>query len=89
MYRSQFLISKAIFETYLEDMEDENSAYTQGKTIKSDHMDRIFIVHGHDGELKQSVARIIEKQGIEAIILSEKANLGRTIIEKFEDYGTY
>ena len=77
---------KAIFETYLEDMEDENSAYTQGKTIKSDHMDRIFIVHGHDGELKQSVARIIEKQGIEAIILSEKANLGRTIIEKFEDY---
>jgi predicted nucleotide-binding protein len=49
-------------------------------------MDRIFIVHGHDGELKQSVARIIEKQGIEAIILSEQANKGRTIIEKFEDY---
>ena len=48
--------------------------------------DKIFIVHGHDGELKQSVARIIEKQGIEAIILSERANKGRTIIEKFEDY---
>lgn len=27
-------------------------------------MAKIFIVHGHDGELKQSVARIIEKQGI-------------------------
>ena len=49
-------------------------------------MGRIFIVHGHDGELKQTVARIIEKQGIEAIILSEQANKGRTIIEKFEDY---
>ena len=47
---------------------------------------KVFIVHGHDGELKQAVARIIEKQGIEAIILSEQANKGRTIIEKFEDY---
>ena len=77
---------KAIFETYLEEMEDENNTYTQGKTIKFDHMNKIFIVHGHDGELKQSVARLIEKQGIEAIILSEQANRGRTIIEKFEDY---
>lgn len=49
-------------------------------------MDKIFIVHGHDGELKQAVARIVEKQGITAIILSEQANQGRTIIEKFEDY---
>ena len=48
--------------------------------------EKVFIVHGHDGELKQSVARIIEKQNIEAIILSEKANKCRTIIEKFEDY---
>ena len=47
---------------------------------------KIFIVHGHDGELKLSVARMLEKIGIEAIILSEQANKGRTIIEKFEDY---
>ena len=47
---------------------------------------KVFIVHGHDGELKQSVARIIEKQGIEAVILSEQANQGKTIIEKFENY---
>lgn len=48
--------------------------------------DRVFIVHGHDGALKESVARIIEKQKIEAVILSEQANRGRTIIEKFENY---
>ena len=36
--------------------------------------------------MKESVARIIEKQGIEAIILSEQINQGRTVIEKFEDY---
>jgi len=43
---------------------------------------KIFIVHGHDSELKQCVARIIEKQGIGAMILSEQAIIWRTIIEK-------
>lgn len=43
-------------------------------------------LHGHDGELKEKVARLLEKQGIEAIILSEKANGGKTIIEKFETF---
>ena len=76
---------KAVFETYLEDMKDDKDNNMQGKTIKPETMNKIFIVHGHD-ELKQSVARIIEKQGIEAIILSEQANKGCTIIEKFEAY---
>lgn len=46
----------------------------------------IFIVHGHDEELKQSVARTIDKLGLESVILHEKPNKGRTIIEKFQDY---
>ena len=45
---------------------------------------KVFIVHGHNGELKEAVARIIERQGLEAIILSEQTNCGNTIIEKFE-----
>ena len=47
---------------------------------------KVFIVHGHDGELKQKVARLLEKQGIEAVILSEQPNQGMTIIEKIEAY---
>lgn len=47
---------------------------------------KVFIVHGHDNALKQEVARMIEKQGLEAIILSEQANRGKTIIEKFEEH---
>ena len=46
---------------------------------------KVFIVHGHDNALKQEVARMVEKQGLEAIILSEQANRGKTIIEKFEE----
>lgn len=46
----------------------------------------IFIVHGHDEEMKQSVARTLEKLGLKIIILHEQPNKGRTIIEKFMDY---
>ena len=47
---------------------------------------QIFIVHGHDDTLKIEVARFIEKLGLEAIILHEKASGGKTIIEKIEHY---
>ena len=46
----------------------------------------VFVVHGHDEELKQSVARTIELLGLDPVILHEKPNKGRTIIEKFDDY---
>ena len=45
----------------------------------------IFIVHGRDEALKESVLRFIEKLGLRAVILHEQPNSGRTIIEKFED----
>jgi len=47
---------------------------------------KIFIVHGHDNELKQHVARILEKLDLKPIILHEKPNSGQTIIEKIERY---
>ena len=46
----------------------------------------IFVVHGHDEGAKHEVARFIEHLGLHPIILHEKANEGRTIIEKFEDH---
>lgn len=45
---------------------------------------RVFLVHGHDEEAKQSVARFLEKLQLEPVILQEQPNEGRTIIEKFE-----
>lgn len=47
---------------------------------------KIYIVHGHDEEMKQTVARTLEKLGLEPVILHEQTNRGRTIIEKFEDH---
>ena len=45
---------------------------------------KIFIVHGHDNEVKLEVARFIEKIGLEPIILHEQVNSGMTVIEKIE-----
>lgn len=46
---------------------------------------KVFIVHGHDNEMKLAVARLLENLDFEPIILSEQADQGRTIIEKFEE----
>lgn len=89
--------AKAIFKVYLDELEQEDFDRAAerikavgGEVVKINNWvekkyDKVFIVHGHDNALKQEVARIIEKQGIEAIILSEQANGGKTIIEKIEE----
>lgn len=45
---------------------------------------KVFIVHGHDGEAREAVARFLGNIGFEPIILHEQANRGRTVIEKVE-----
>lgn len=67
----------------------ENDIDDNGKTEVMEeptvvNQKKAFIVHGHDGELRESVARLLEKQGITPIILFEQPNQGATIIEKFE-----
>ena len=47
---------------------------------------RVFIVHGHDEGMKQAVARLVEKLGLEPIILHEQPSAGRTVIEKLEEH---
>ena len=45
---------------------------------------RIFIVHGHNEGILQTVARVLEQQHLKPIILKEEPSEGLTIIEKFE-----
>ena len=73
-------------KTFVLQNEESNETTNNNSSNANRNYKKVFIVHGHDGELKQSVARIIEKQGIEAIILSEQVNAGKTIIEKLEKY---
>jgi len=47
---------------------------------------KIFIVHGHDDTMRSEVARVVQQLGFEPVILHEQPNMGRTLIEKFEDH---
>jgi predicted nucleotide-binding protein len=44
---------------------------------------KIFIVHGHNGELKEATARLVQKLNLEPVILHEQVKQGRPIIENF------
>ena len=46
----------------------------------------VFVIHGRDIGARETVARFLESLGIEPIILQERPDQGRTIIEKFEEY---
>jgi predicted nucleotide-binding protein len=56
------------------------------KKNKAKNSNRVFVVHGHDKEMKAEVALIVTKLGLDPIILHEQPDKGRTIIEKFEKY---
>jgi hypothetical protein len=44
----------------------------------------VFIIHGHNTSIKESVARFLQKLDVEPVILHEQPNRGQTLIEKFE-----
>ena len=44
----------------------------------------VFVVHGHDHGMKETIARFLSKTGLNPIILHEQPDEGKTIIEKFE-----
>ena len=58
----------------------------EAQESKIELSNRIFIVHGHDEEMKLAADRTLGQLGLEPIILHEQPNQGRTIIEKFTDY---
>jgi predicted nucleotide-binding protein len=78
-------LEKLIDKVDLLKSEVESSAVKVSKLpISSLNYSKIFIVHGHNVAVQQSVARTVEKLGLTPIILHEQANAGKTIIEKFE-----
>ena len=68
-------------ETKTREESQQKEALTDEAVVKNK---KVFIVHGHDDELKESAARLVEKIGLEAVILHEQANEGQTIIQKLE-----
>jgi predicted nucleotide-binding protein len=78
------LLRQAI-QTLEDEIADESPAAPSVPTLPKN---KVFVVHGHDDGAKHAVARFLEKLVLGAILLSEKPDQGRTIIEKFEAYAT-
>jgi predicted nucleotide-binding protein len=59
-------------------------ATSQKQTVPAGTTRRILVVHGDDGEAKQTVARFLDKINLEPVIFQEQPDEGKTILEKFE-----
>ena len=81
--RSIALLEQAV--TSLDErLEEMGATGLEADAAPADFDRKVFVVHGHDGEAQQAVARFMERIGFEVIILHERANQGRTVIEKIE-----
>jgi predicted nucleotide-binding protein len=88
--------SIALLEQAIEGLEEQLAEAPQPLSIAANEFvaqpervrsNRVFIVHGHDGEAREAVARFLSQVGLDPVILHEKPNEGRTLIEKFEAHG--
>lgn len=76
--------AKSLLSEFLEEIPDTSKTNQGGVNDSRISSQKVFIVHGHNGELKEAVARFVEKHGVDAIILSEQASQGKTFIEMIE-----
>lgn len=80
---NQLLAKADLMKSQVSEQIQTASPATSADTANSNN---VFIVHGHNNEIKVNVARTLEKLGLNPIILHEQANAGKTIIEKFEKH---
>jgi predicted nucleotide-binding protein len=81
-------------QSVLQSMIDEIKEYWEDDTVSTSsttipmniNIRNIFIIHGHDHGAKETVARFLSNLKLNPIILHEQPNLGRTIIQKFEEH---
>lgn len=84
--RAKALLGEAI-KTLKEDIEEaEVDPTPPARAVGQKRSNKVFVVHGHDDAAKEGLARFLEKIELEAVILHEQPDQGRTIIEKFEEY---
>ncbi|WP_025865011.1 TIR domain-containing protein [Prolixibacter bellariivorans] len=77
-FNSQFI---EYFQEVLQEIVNANPEIEKD-TIKKVTGDTVFIVHGHDNELKTELQLLLTRAGVNNIVLHEQADKGRTIIDK-------
>ncbi|MCF8356033.1 MAG: nucleotide-binding protein [Melioribacteraceae bacterium] len=83
-FNNQFI---EYFQEVLQEIVNANPEI-ENNQIKKVTGDTVFIVHGHDNELKTEVQLLLTRAGVNNIVLHEQADKGRTIIDKLVDEST-
>ncbi|MBT3189974.1 MAG: nucleotide-binding protein [Anaerolineae bacterium] len=88
-FLEQLESAKAIVDSAIQEIEDYEIDIIANKKTEptregNPSNNQVFIVHGHDNESKETIARFLEKLELTPIILHEQPDGGQTIIEKFE-----
>lgn len=77
--------------TFLEEMIERVSLLPKAESSKDNtneshqaqiKSNKVFIVHGHDGEAREETENLVRQLGLEPVVLFKKPNKGDTIIEK-------
>lgn len=55
------------------------------KRVSRREPNRVFLVHGRNDDARKEVVALIERHGLEAIVLHEQPNMGRHLLTKFID----
>ncbi|MBN6205578.1 MULTISPECIES: TIR domain-containing protein [Burkholderiaceae] len=77
---AQDVLHKDLEDARYDTLFNSEAAAPQKQTLSR----RVFVVHGHDGEAREIVARFLKTIEFEPVILHEQPNQGRTVIEKVE-----
>lgn len=84
--QAERVLAEAIEEAAIGLPSEQATSIGRGARPHREHRNKAFIVHGHDDASRETLARFLERLGIEAIVLHEQPTGGRTIIEKLEHY---
>lgn len=77
-FNNQFL---EYFQTVLDEIINANPEIESTK-IEKVKGNTVFIIHGHDNELKMELQLLLHRAGVNNLVLHEQADKGRTIIDK-------
>ena len=70
----------------IEDIELQPKAEEAQSQTHATENNRVFVVHGHDEQLKTQLEVFLTELRLEPVVLHRKADEGLTIIEKFEKH---
>lgn len=82
----------AVLESMIHEIEefgleaDQTPATSEVRKTGQISKNRVFLIHGRNEGAKQTVARFLESLDLKPMILHERPDGGRTIIEKFEQH---